>query len=55
MYQLNGKQFLLVNATANFTRDSFDRSKVAGALPRGYVVYALPDKKNEKIFTKNPK
>jgi len=45
MYELNGKQYLVVNATANFTRDSFDHSKEPGALPRGYVVYALPDKK----------
>ncbi|HUP12002.1 MAG TPA: PQQ-binding-like beta-propeller repeat protein, partial [Niastella sp.] len=41
MYELNGKQYLVLNATNNFTRDSFDHSKDAGALPRGYVVYAL--------------
>ena len=45
MYELNGKQYLVVNASNNFTRDSFDHSKDAGALPRGYVVYTLPDKK----------
>jgi quinoprotein glucose dehydrogenase len=45
MYQLNSKEYLVVNATNNFTKDSFDHSKDAGALPRGYVVYALPDKK----------
>jgi quinoprotein glucose dehydrogenase len=45
MYELNGKQYLVVNATNNFTRDSYDRGKEAGALSRGYVVYALPDKK----------
>jgi quinoprotein glucose dehydrogenase len=45
MYELNGKQYLVINATNNFTKDSFDHSKDAGALPRGYVVYALPDKK----------
>ena len=44
MYELNGKQYLVVNATAGFTRDSYDHSKEPGALPRGYVVYALPDK-----------
>ena len=44
MYQLDGKQYLVVNSTANFTRDSYDHSKKPGALPRGYVVYALPDK-----------
>ncbi|MEO6720486.1 MAG: PQQ-binding-like beta-propeller repeat protein, partial [Ferruginibacter sp.] len=45
MYELNGKQYLVVNATNNFTKDSYDHSKDAGALPRGYVVYALPDSK----------
>jgi quinoprotein glucose dehydrogenase len=45
MYELNGKQYLVVNATNNFTKDSYDHSKDEGALPRGYVVYALPDKK----------
>ena len=45
MYELNGKQYLVVNATNNFTKDSYDHSKDPGALPRGYVVYALPDKK----------
>jgi quinoprotein glucose dehydrogenase len=44
MFELNGKQYLVVNATANFTKDSFDHSKEPGALPRGYIVYALPDK-----------
>jgi len=44
MYELNGKQYLVVNATNFFTKDSFDHSKDPGALPRGYVVYALPDK-----------
>lgn len=43
MYELNGKQYLVVNATNNFSKDSFDHSKDPGALPRGYVVYALPD------------
>jgi quinoprotein glucose dehydrogenase len=45
MYELNGKQYLVVNATNNFTKDSYDHSKDPGALPRGYVVYALSDKK----------
>ena len=45
MYELNGKQYLVVNATNNFTRDSFDHSRKPEALPRGYVVYALADKK----------
>jgi quinoprotein glucose dehydrogenase len=41
MFQINGKQYLVVNATANFARGNFDRSKEPGALPKGYVVYAL--------------
>ncbi|MES2331450.1 MAG: PQQ-binding-like beta-propeller repeat protein [Bacteroidota bacterium] len=45
MYTLNGKQYLVVNASNVFTKDSFDHSKDPGALPRGYVVYALPDNK----------
>jgi quinoprotein glucose dehydrogenase len=44
MYELNGRQYLVVNATANFARDNEDHSKKPGALPRGYIVYALPDK-----------
>lgn len=44
MYELNGKQYLVVNASNNFMKDSYDHSKDPGALPRGYVVYALPDK-----------
>ena len=45
MYTLNGKEYLVVNATGNFSRDSFDHSKEPGALPKAYVVYALPEKK----------
>ncbi|HEU4859628.1 MAG TPA: PQQ-binding-like beta-propeller repeat protein, partial [Chitinophagaceae bacterium] len=45
MYELNGRQYLVVNATNNFTKDSFDHSKKPGALPRAYVVYALPETK----------
>ena len=43
MYTLNGKQYLVISATSNFMRDSYDHSKKPGALPKGYVVYALPD------------
>ena len=43
MYTLNGKQYLVINATSDFTPDSYDHSKKPGALPKGYVVYALPD------------
>ncbi|HEX5170002.1 MAG TPA: PQQ-binding-like beta-propeller repeat protein [Cyclobacteriaceae bacterium] len=45
MFELDGKQYLVINATGYFTDDSFDRSKDPGALPRGYVVYSLPDRK----------
>ncbi|MFD2200079.1 PQQ-binding-like beta-propeller repeat protein [Shivajiella indica] len=45
MYWLDGKQYLVINATSNFAKDSYDHSKKQGALPKGYVVYALPDKK----------
>jgi quinoprotein glucose dehydrogenase len=45
MYTLNGKQFLVINATSPFTADSYDHSRKPGALPRGYVVYALPEDK----------
>lgn len=45
MYSIKGKQYLVINATGSFSSDSFDHSKQPGALPKGYVVYALPDKK----------
>jgi Glucose dehydrogenase len=44
MYMLNGKQYLVVNASNTFTKDSPNRSREPGALPRAYVAYALPDK-----------
>jgi quinoprotein glucose dehydrogenase len=44
MYTLDGKQYLVINATSSFTADCYDHSKRPGALPKGYVVYALPDK-----------
>lgn len=43
MYTLNGKQYLVINATSNFMGDSYNHSKKVGALPRGYVVYSIPD------------
>ena len=43
MYTLHGKQYLVINATSDFTPDSYDHSEKPGALPKGYVVYALPD------------
>jgi quinoprotein glucose dehydrogenase len=42
MYMLNGKQYLVINATSNFAGDSYNHAKKTGALPKGYVVYALP-------------
>jgi quinoprotein glucose dehydrogenase len=45
MFEINGRQYLVVNATSMFAPDSFDHSKKPGALPRGYVVFALPENK----------
>jgi quinoprotein glucose dehydrogenase len=45
MYKINGKEYLVINANANFAKDSYDNSKKPGALPKGYVVYTLPGKK----------
>jgi quinoprotein glucose dehydrogenase len=42
MYMLQGKQYLVINATSNFTGDSYNHAKKPGALPKGYVVYAIP-------------
>ena len=44
MYVINGKQYLVINASNRFESGSYDFSKRPGALPRGYVVFALPDK-----------
>jgi quinoprotein glucose dehydrogenase len=45
MYVLDGKQYLVINASSNFARDSFNHAKKPGALPKAYVVYALPNQK----------
>lgn len=45
MFKIDGKQFLVINATSNFTKDSYDHSGKPEALPKAYVVYALPDSK----------
>lgn len=45
MYTYKGKQFLVVNASSNFTSDSYNRSVQPGALKKGYIVYALPERK----------
>lgn len=44
MYTLDGKEYLVINATSDFRPDSYDNSKKPGALPKGYVVYALPER-----------
>lgn len=44
MYAYKGKQFLVVNASGNFSPDSYNHAVKAGAMKKGYVVYALPDK-----------
>jgi quinoprotein glucose dehydrogenase len=43
MFEIDGRQYLVINASGRFERDSYDFSKRPGALPRGYVVYALPE------------
>jgi quinoprotein glucose dehydrogenase len=43
MYVINGKQYLVINASMRFDRSSYDFTKRPGALPKGYLVYALPD------------
>ncbi|UZD24086.1 PQQ-binding-like beta-propeller repeat protein [Algoriphagus halophytocola] len=43
MYVVNGKQYLVINASNRFDPSSYDFSKRPGALPKGYVVYSLPD------------
>jgi quinoprotein glucose dehydrogenase len=42
MYEVKGRQYIVVSATAPFTDESEDRSKLPGILPASYVVYALP-------------
>lgn len=41
MFVLDGKTYLALNVTADFTDDSIDHSKEQGAMPRGYVVFSL--------------
>jgi len=42
MFEVDGKQYLVINATSDFADDSIDHSKEPGAVARGYVVYSLP-------------
>ncbi len=43
MYSIKGRQYLVINATSDFRAGSYDHSKKPDALPKGYVVYALPE------------
>lgn len=45
MFEIDGKQYLVINASYIFERDSYNASRKPGALPKGYIVYALPDGK----------
>jgi quinoprotein glucose dehydrogenase len=45
MYTYKGKQYLVVNASGNFSPDSYNHSVKPGAMKKGYIVYALPDRK----------
>jgi quinoprotein glucose dehydrogenase len=44
MYAYKGKPFLVVNASGNFSPDSYNHSVRSGAMKKGYVVFALPDR-----------
>ena len=46
-YEVNGKQYLVVSAMRPFGPESIDRSKDLGALPPGYIVLSIPDKKKK--------
>lgn len=46
MYEVDGRQYIVVSANAPFTKESRDKTKDPGALPPSYVVYALPVKNN---------
>jgi quinoprotein glucose dehydrogenase len=41
MYEVNGRQYLVINATVPLSGESADAGK-GGRAQRGYVVYALP-------------
>ncbi len=42
MFSIDGRDYLVVNATTDFAYDSYDHSVRPNALPKGYVVYGLP-------------
>jgi quinoprotein glucose dehydrogenase len=41
MYQVNGKQYLAICSVS----DPIDKSKPNAEIPRGYIIFSLPDKK----------
>ena len=41
MFESEGKTYLVINATSDFSDDSIDHSKEPGALQRGYVVFSI--------------
>ena len=45
MFTVNGKQYLVVNATSNFAKDSYNYALKPNPRPRAYVVYSLPENK----------
>jgi len=45
MYKLDGKEYLAINATSNFNRDTWATPWKPGKDPRGIVVYSLSSKK----------
>lgn len=42
MYKVDGREYLVINASGRFEAGSYDFSKRPGALPRGYIVFTLP-------------
>ena len=44
-YLVKGKQYIVVLGTRNYTNQSIDHSKDMGALPQGYIVLSIPNKK----------
>ncbi len=44
MFTFKGKDYIVLNASANFRNDSYDFSKRKGALPKSYVVYTVKNK-----------
>ncbi|RYY16832.1 MAG: quinoprotein glucose dehydrogenase, partial [Chitinophagaceae bacterium] len=45
MFSYKGKQYIVINASANFSQDSYNHSVRPGAMKKGYIVYSLAGKK----------